>query len=62
MKDDKCINLITVHSRHPVSAGDSGRSLPDICSADPTDNICELVGMRLVRVMYARNLPKGCGK
>ena len=33
MKNDKCINLITVHSWHPVSAGDSGRSLPDICAA-----------------------------
>lgn len=33
MKDNKCINFITANSWHHVSAGNSGRSLADICAA-----------------------------
>lgn len=102
MKNDKCTTLVTVNSRHPVSAGNFGRSLPGVCathaarmmaskpervwrrqrmklfclsdlqrtfiqtrrtsSADPTDNVCELVRTRIVHVMYARHWPEGCGK
>ena len=31
-------------------------------SANLTDNICELVRMRLVRMMNARHWPEECGK
>ena len=31
-------------------------------SVNLTDNICELVRMRIARMMYARHCPEGCGK